>query len=537
MTRSPLFLAALASSAVPGLDPVLVEAVRTRPDDPFEVAHVTDSQDRLWAVKVPRTQAAGAALEDVTRLCHLLGRRLEVAIPMVRGQVTVPEGRAVVYLRVPGRSLDFASLPPGPLAGEVGRALAHIHNVEHLLFEEAGLVSYDAEGRRRRQLSELDRAAATGHVPTNLLTRWEHSLEDVSLWRFAPCPVHGTFVGENVLASFDDEADAATGRVRGVLAWEEAHIGDPADDFAELIAVASPDAVDSVLEAYAQSRVERPDANLVSRARLAGEMTVVRTLLRALSAGLLGVVEQASEALRALDEQTEAEDRRHEREDAARLERDRLERSEAFAAAEAAAGRSRPADLPDDAPWDATAPHVPSFDPDAHRPAAAPNADPVGSLDAVPSGAVSDGAVSDGAVSDGAVVADDRATQPHIPTPDWSEPATPEQRAPDSADSADEPRTQAADDGGPAGGPPPVAGAETDAEAVPVLDRHDATSFEIDQAEALPGGDTSSGDDDAAGADDEFGVVVDEHEGASAFVPTDPADTRDSTEGPSTTSS
>lgn len=531
MTRSPLFLAALASSAVPGLDPVSVEAVRTRPDDPFEVAHVKDSQDRLWAVKVPRTQAAGAALEDVTSLCHLLGRRLEVAIPMVRGQVTVPEGRAVVYLRVPGRPLDFASLPPGPLAGEVGRTLAHIHNVEHLLFEEAGLVSYDAEGRRRRQLSELDRAAATGHVPTNLLTRWEHALEDVSLWRFAPCPVHGTFVGENVLASFDDEADAATGRVRGVLAWEEAHIGDPADDFAELIAVASPDAVDSVLEAYAQSRVERPDANLVSRARLAGEMTVVRTLLRALSAGLLGVVEQASEALRALDEQTEAEDRRHEREDAIRLERDRLERSEAFAAAEAAAGRSRPAGLPDDAPWDATAPHVPSFDPDAQPPTAAttPDADPAGRLDAVPPDAVSDeavsdGAVSDSAVSDSAVVAGDDATQPHVPTPYWSESATPEQPAPGSVD---EPLTQATDDGGPTGGPPPTTGAET--EAVPVLDRHDATAFEIDQAEALPDGDTSGGADDA-------GVVFDEHEGASEFVPTDPTGTTDSTDGRSTAS-
>lgn len=348
---------------MPGLDPVKVEGVRSRPGDPYEVAHVHDSQDRLWSVKAPTTQAAGAMLEDVTTLSHLLGRRLEVAIPMVRGQIAVPEGRAVVYLRVPGRPLDFAGLPPGPLAGEVGRTLAHIHNVEHLLYEEAGLVSYDAEAHRRRQLSELDRAAATGHVPTNLLTRWENLLEDVSLWRFAPCPVHGTFTGENVLASFDDDEDAGSGRVRGVLAWEEAHIGDPADDFAELITTASPEATDSVLEAYAQSRVERPDPNLVARARLAGEMAPLRTLLRALAAGQLGLVEQCAERLRLLDEQTEADDRRHAEEDLERQERARRERAEAFAAAEAAAGRARPENLPDDVAWEATAPHLPFAQP------------------------------------------------------------------------------------------------------------------------------------------------------------------------------
>ena len=33
MTRSPLFLAALASSAVPGLDPVRVQGVATRPGE------------------------------------------------------------------------------------------------------------------------------------------------------------------------------------------------------------------------------------------------------------------------------------------------------------------------------------------------------------------------------------------------------------------------------------------------------------------------------------------------------------------------
>ncbi len=341
MSRSPLVLAALASSAVPGLDPVSVEGVRVRPGDLFEVAHVQDSQDRRWVVKAPRTAAAGAMLDDIVALSALLGRRLDVAMPMVRGHAPVAEGRAAVYLRVPGRPLDFAALPPGPLAEAVGRTLAHIHNVELLLFEEAGRPSYDAESHRRRQLSELDRAAATGHVPTDLLTRWERKLEDVSLWRFAPSPVHGTFTGANVLASFDDEHDAGSGHVRGVLAWEESRIGDPADDFADLVARAAPDALDSVLESYARSRVERPDAALVARARLAAEMTPLRTLLRALSSGELALVERTAERLRDLSEHIEQDDARHAKEDAARSERSRRA-SETAARATAASTPTTP---------------------------------------------------------------------------------------------------------------------------------------------------------------------------------------------------
>ncbi|GGM91980.1 hypothetical protein GCM10009721_17120 [Terrabacter tumescens] len=359
MTRSPLFLAALASSAVPGLDPVAVEGVSGEPGDLFEIAYVQDGQDRRWVVKAPCTPAAGAMLDDISSLSGLLARRLDVAMPMVRGFAPVPEGRAAVYLRVPGRPLDFAGLEPGALSAEVGRTLAHIHNVEHLLFEEAGRPTYDAEAHRRRQLSELDRAAATGHVPTGLLTRWEHALEDVSLWRFAPTPVHGTFTGQNVLASFDDDDDSSSGHVRGVLAWEESRVADPADDFAELASTAPPATLDAVLEAYAASRIERPDGHLVRRARLAAEMAPLRRLLHALAAGQLDVVERTADELRSLDEQVEADDRRHAAEDAERTERTRRARERAVAALDP--DDPEQPERPDrpEPEWDATQPHVP----------------------------------------------------------------------------------------------------------------------------------------------------------------------------------
>ncbi len=477
MSHSPLFLAALASSAVPGLDPVSVAGVRVEPGDLFEVAYVQDTQDRRWVVKSPLTAAAGAMLDDIDVLSSLLGRRLDVAMPMVRGHAPLAEGRAAVYLRVSGRPLDFAQLPPGPLAEGVGRALAHIHNVERLLFEEAGRPTYDAEEHRRRQLSELDRAAATGHVPTNLLTRWERMLEDVSLWRFAPSPVHGCFTGRNVLAAFDDEQDAGSGHVRGVVAWEESRVGDPADDFADLAARAAPDAFDSVLEAYARSRVERPDGALVQRARLAAEMTPLRTLLRALSAGELGLVERTAERLRALDEHIEQDDARHAREDAARRERSRR-----------ASERAAVVGTPD------------PDDPEDHGARPQPDRDASAAHQAFPMLAETQAVSMAGLLTDDG----DGAAPSDRNDDDGAASASAGSGAGDAASAGAGAGARAGDEPtSPSSGPvaPP-------ATAVPyVASDDDGATFEIDEVEALP---------------DEAGLV-DVHEGASEFIRVQPA--------------
>ncbi|GAA1967001.1 hypothetical protein GCM10009817_03610 [Terrabacter lapilli] len=547
MTRSPLFLAALASSAVPGLDPVRVQGVATRPGDLFEIAYVQDSQDRRWVVKAPCTAAAGAMLDDVSALSGLLGRRIEIAIPMVRGYSPVPEGRAAVYLRLPGRPLDFAALDAGPLAAEVGRALGHIHNIDHLVLEEAGRPTYDAEAHRRRQLSELDRAAATGHVPTGLLTRWEHALEDVSLWRFAPSAVHGTLTGDNVLASFEDDDDASTGRVRGVLAWEESRIADPADDFAELASVAPARTLDAVLDAYAATRIERPDVHLVRRARLAAEMAPLRRLLRALSAGELDVVESTAEQLRALEARVEADDRRHAQEDRRRSERAEQARQQAAAtpAGRETAAASPPSELERPEPdWDATQPHVPFPAPGATQ---AISKAPL--LDEAHGRPASDGGPSTYAAPEsqaregtrtGSTVHDPAQDPPHEPAQEPTpEPGQPAHEGP-AGGTVDEPgdathtagagneavrhdRTgstvfsspgdvhpvgEPATDGTAEGSADEPARQPEESQPVPVVaPGSEASAFEIDEVEALP---------------EDEGAVLDLHEGASGFVPVTP---------------
>src|SRR5665811_1825871 len=60
VTRTPLALAALASAAVPGLDPATVKGAAQRPGHQFEVAFIEDTQHRRWVVRAPMTVAAGA---------------------------------------------------------------------------------------------------------------------------------------------------------------------------------------------------------------------------------------------------------------------------------------------------------------------------------------------------------------------------------------------------------------------------------------------------------------------------------------------
>jgi aminoglycoside phosphotransferase (APT) family kinase protein len=309
VSRSPAYLAALASTAVPGLDPASARGVRRREGEDIEVAFVTDTAARQWVVRLPLTAAAGARMDATAALLALLARRLPFHVPVPKGSVAVPEGNAVVYPYLPGRPLDLSALPAGPgLAAELGRTVAAIHNLDRGLYEEAGVPAYDAQTSRARHLADLDRGAATGHVPGRLLSRWERALEDVTLWRFAPTPIHGSLTGRSVLTVFDDEKDASSGHIRAVTGWEAATVADPAEDLADIVTQASAAAVDSVLEGYANSRIERPDPHLRRRARLLSEMGTLRLLLTAVGSGDSEVTTKHAAALRRLEEQTGDDD-------------------------------------------------------------------------------------------------------------------------------------------------------------------------------------------------------------------------------------
>ncbi|WP_431473838.1 phosphotransferase [Ornithinimicrobium sp. W1665] len=310
--RSDLALAALASAAVPGMKPVAVAAIGPADDDSPEEhqqALVEDTTGRRWLVRAPLSPVAGARLQQHDELVRQLSRHVPFKVPAPVGYADVgPDGRAAVYPFVDGSPVDLRRVPAGPgLAAALARAVAAVHNIPRGAFEEQDVPVLDAAGCRQRLITQVDRAAETGRVPTGLLARWEEAFDAAPLWQFATTPVHGRFRGSTVLVTFTDD-DAATGRVVAVTGWEEAAVSDPAVDLAELCAQASPQAWRSVLESYTLARAQRPDPYLHVRARLHAEVRALHGLAAAVAEDRADVVRRTEEALRRMDRLTEDDD-------------------------------------------------------------------------------------------------------------------------------------------------------------------------------------------------------------------------------------
>ncbi|WP_320536022.1 macrolide 2'-phosphotransferase [Pseudarthrobacter sp. IC2-21] len=297
MRRKPIELAAVATAAVPGLTPT---AVRSAADDPadFDSALLLDSEGKRWRVRSPQHAEASARLETeflvLRAFTPAIRAELPFLMPTVAGSVRLGSLSTFVYSHLGGSTRSVEELTAGPeaLAREIGTALAAIHDLPHSLVSNADLPSYTPNEFRQRRLNELDQAATTGKIPASLLRRWEHALEDVSLWRFNPSVVHGDLHEDNLLVEGS--------RVTAVTGWTDLRIGDPADDFAWLVASNEQDFVDAVLSSYTASRRDAPDQHLLRRAALSAEFALAQYLVKGIAAGDSGMVAEAEGMLETL---------------------------------------------------------------------------------------------------------------------------------------------------------------------------------------------------------------------------------------------
>ncbi|BCW79343.1 phosphotransferase [Arthrobacter sp. NicSoilC5] len=297
MRRKPIELAAIATAAVPGLTPT---AVSSAPDDPadFDSALLLDSEGKRWRVRSPRHAEASARLETeflvLRAFAPAVRAELPFLMPTVAGSVRLGSLTTFVYSHLSGSTRSVEELTSGPsgLAREIGSALAAVHDLPRSLVSNADLPSYTPNEFRQRRLNELDQAATTGKIPAALLRRWEHAMEDVSLWRFNPCVVHGDLHEDNLLVE--------SGRVTAVTGWTDLRIGDPADDFAWLVASNEQDFIDAVLKSYTSSRRDVPDQHLLRRAALSAEFALAQYLVKGLAAGDQDMVSEAEGMLESL---------------------------------------------------------------------------------------------------------------------------------------------------------------------------------------------------------------------------------------------
>jgi aminoglycoside phosphotransferase (APT) family kinase protein len=272
-----LILAALAADASDGIF-FSRYALENSPD--LDILQLFDGSGNGYTFKIPATPAGERTLATEQRVLHVIGGHsgdFQFEIPRILGVTKDEFGETgVLYSTVLGKAPSLGKLGPGEFTRSFAQTLAAIHSISVGVVRDAGLPDYDATSVLHQKVAELDKMAATGRVPADLLSRWEGALEDVGLYRFHPTVVHGSLNSESV--------SLAGSQVHGITNWASLRVGDPAEDFTWLMQGALENSQDDTLLHYRAARGEA-DENLLQRATLYAELEIGSWLVHCLEQG------------------------------------------------------------------------------------------------------------------------------------------------------------------------------------------------------------------------------------------------------------
>ncbi|WIE53845.1 MULTISPECIES: phosphotransferase [unclassified Curtobacterium] len=289
MAGSHFTLAALATTAVPGLVVTGTRTLGSAQAGDYDSAVLRDAEGEQLVIRRPRSQRAegrqSADLVAIRALSTGIRTRLPFAVPEYRGQAPIGQTRAIVTTYVDGTHVDLGALVEQPdLATALGGAIAAVHALPTSFVTDAGLPSLTPFEILRSAVSVMDRAVATGLVPAALTERWEGAARDQQLWQFTPTVVHGGLAADRVLVVGD--------HVSGVLGWGELRLGDPARDLAWVLSARNASAFETVMHAYTAGGGAR-DRQVPQRARLYHELETAQWLLHGVQVKSTEVVDDA----------------------------------------------------------------------------------------------------------------------------------------------------------------------------------------------------------------------------------------------------
>ncbi|MEY2695264.1 MAG: hypothetical protein RLZZ72_520 [Actinomycetota bacterium] len=299
MGRPALILAALAADASPGKNFRHYLKVDSNPD--VETLRLWSADGQSYEFKMPANAAGISELateQMVVQSMRRLASKLPFDIPEALGQTRDSNGTTgVLFTLLEGSNPDLSRLGPGPFSKSFGEALAALHSLPVEAIADAGLPQYDSAAILQQKVAELDRMAATGKVPAQLLSRWEQALEDIGLFRFHATITHGALSSDAVMINGQ--------QVVGLTNWNALSIGDPAEDFRWLSGGALPSTFEDAMLHY---RAARPsaDENFAQRAMLYSELELGTWLLHCLAVGDAEQIKQAEELLAELKDNLEA---------------------------------------------------------------------------------------------------------------------------------------------------------------------------------------------------------------------------------------
>lgn len=307
--ESDLHIAALAAAALPHVDFNGTIAPRYRDDD-IAMCGLVDTDDKTYLAISALNETASLALTSNDELCRLINRLykdgdISFDAPVIRGTSRMRKGgRCVVYNGFKGELL--ATIFPDELwphpdwVESLADTVAQLHNISLPKLAHAKLPTYSTDQIRKRLLTSLDEATATGKIPSILAGRWENMIEDVSLWHFTPTLIHtnispGSVFGED-------------GTVTALIDWGDAYIGDPAEDIATIVSGVDAQVRDQFFTIYRRVRRLTVDSGLEARTDLMTEFALVRWLLFGIRRGDDAIVADAKQMLDELAEAIENED-------------------------------------------------------------------------------------------------------------------------------------------------------------------------------------------------------------------------------------
>lgn len=288
MATTPFTLAALATSAVPGL---VVTGTRTHTMDgegEFTAAVLTTETGDV-IVRVPVSPAAevkqSAELLSIAALAEGARSRLPFAVPVTLGMTRAGDTRAVVSTFLGGVPALLEQIEAdSDLLGQVVDAIAAVHALPSGLARSGGLPVRDAAEVRGGAARLVQRAADTGMLPSTVRARWNDVLDAARVWSFEPTVVHGALAPELLLTEGSD--------LTGVLGWHELSLGDPAADLHWLL-LADPEVFDATIARYTALRGVAGQQELAIRARFYHELEIAKWLLHGFESHDQSVVDDA----------------------------------------------------------------------------------------------------------------------------------------------------------------------------------------------------------------------------------------------------
>lgn len=218
----------------------------------FRVGIARTSTGETWVLRIPRRAGMDAQIAAEGAILDFVAAQGIVAVP----RWTIRSSELIAYRAVqgdPGLKIDAEGqlhwrLDPSSLryAEAFGALLAKLHGVDVERARAVG-VEVEAPGEvRARWRRDIAKVSAEFSVASELRERWQAWLDDDSYWPAWSVFSHGELYPAHVLI---DAHEAIT----GVIDWSTAKVSDPARDFAFQRAMASAEAFEATLQAYARA--------------------------------------------------------------------------------------------------------------------------------------------------------------------------------------------------------------------------------------------------------------------------------------------